>query len=85
MDTRIGYPNEHLANDVQEDLASPMYATGIGLVIEGMERFASSKENLPVGKQVEPEEETDTDTEVKDAKPSSFLRKIQDFFEKDEM
>ncbi len=37
-DTRIGYPNEHLANEVSDEMASPMYATGIGLVIEGIQR-----------------------------------------------
>mgnify|MGYP001423448273 FL=1 len=41
MDTRIGYPNEHLANDVSDEMASPMYATSIGLVIEGIKRFDS--------------------------------------------
>ena len=43
MDTRIGYPNEHLANDVSDDMASPMYATGIGLVIEGIRRLDYDK------------------------------------------
>lgn len=38
MDTRVGYPNEHLApNHVIENLSSPMYATGIGLVLKGFE------------------------------------------------
>lgn len=36
LDTRIGYPNEHLANNVPEELSSPQYATGIGLVIRGL-------------------------------------------------
>lgn len=36
MDTRIGYPNEHLAKEVPEEVVSPMYATGIGLVIMGI-------------------------------------------------
>jgi cell division protein FtsA len=38
MDARIGYPTEHLANtnDI-EALSSPMYATGIGLVLKGFE------------------------------------------------
>jgi cell division protein FtsA len=40
-DTRIGYPNEHLANDVPDEMASPMYATGVGLVIEGIKRTAN--------------------------------------------
>jgi cell division protein FtsA len=34
MDTRVGYPNEHLAKGA-DDLKSPMYATGVGLVIKG--------------------------------------------------
>ena len=38
LDVRIGYPNEHLSEDTAKELASPMYATGIGLVIEGIAR-----------------------------------------------
>src|SRR5690554_2697901 len=30
MDTRIGYPNEHLAGDSDTEIASPVYATEIG-------------------------------------------------------
>ena len=32
MSTRIGYPNEHLANSKVEDVTSPLFATGVGLV-----------------------------------------------------
>ncbi len=32
MQTRIGYPNEHLASGYQKELASPVYATSIGLL-----------------------------------------------------
>ena len=35
MDTRIGYPNEHLGKGMDE-VKSPMYATGVGLVIKGL-------------------------------------------------
>ncbi|MEI8203032.1 MAG: cell division protein FtsA [Bacteroidota bacterium] len=35
-DVRIGYPNEHLANNVLAELANPIYATGVGLVIKGL-------------------------------------------------
>ncbi|MBX2949509.1 MAG: cell division protein FtsA [Crocinitomicaceae bacterium] len=36
LDTRIGLPTEHLANTNELDkLASPMYSTGIGLVLNG--------------------------------------------------
>jgi cell division protein FtsA len=46
MDARIGYPNEHLANDVPADIASPMYSTGIGLVIVGIDRYEKEKEKI---------------------------------------
>lgn len=36
MDTRIGYPTEHLASG-QDQVASPMYATSVGLVLKGFE------------------------------------------------
>lgn len=36
MDTRVGLPTEHLANTNElEKLASPIYSTGIGLVLNG--------------------------------------------------
>ncbi|MEZ4937204.1 MAG: cell division protein FtsA [Crocinitomicaceae bacterium] len=39
MDARIGYPNEHLAATAKFDnLTSPKYATGIGLVIKGLDK-----------------------------------------------
>ncbi|MDD5506882.1 MAG: cell division protein FtsA [Bacteroidales bacterium] len=44
MDTRIGYPNEHLGTDVPDEIASPMYATGVGLVLIGLDR--AEKERL---------------------------------------
>lgn len=44
MDVRIGYPNEHLASGTPDELASPMYATGIGLVIEGISRHLREEE-----------------------------------------
>jgi cell division protein FtsA len=43
MDTRVGYPNEHLAKSIVEDVKSPMYATAVGLVIKGLQKH--EKEN----------------------------------------
>ncbi len=44
MDTRIGYPTEHLANNNKiENLTSPMYSTGIGLVLKGFENDRSEE------------------------------------------
>jgi cell division protein FtsA len=35
LDTRIGYPNEHLGKSKIEEVKSPMYATTVGLVLAG--------------------------------------------------
>ena len=37
MSTRIGYPNEHLAKSNVEAVTSPLYATGVGLVMKGFD------------------------------------------------
>jgi cell division protein FtsA len=42
MDTRIGYPNEHLSK-ASEEIASPMFATSVGLVIKGFELSDSKR------------------------------------------
>lgn len=39
METRIGYPNEHLGKTSVANLASPIYSTGVGLVIKGFQQF----------------------------------------------
>ncbi|RZK28695.1 MAG: cell division protein FtsA, partial [Hymenobacter sp.] len=35
LDTRIGYPNQHLGKSKVETVKSPMHATGVGLVLAG--------------------------------------------------
>jgi len=45
LDCRVGYPNEHLAKNevlpknIYEELQSPMFATGIGLLIKGIQKM----------------------------------------------
>ena len=39
MDVRIGYPNEHLAKGNSEEVTSPLFATGVGLVIKGYDNI----------------------------------------------
>ncbi|MGB0836532.1 MAG: cell division protein FtsA [Flavobacteriaceae bacterium] len=51
MDTRIGFPNEHLAGGSDEQLSSPIYATSVGLVMEGLEQ--KDRELLKVEQQDE--------------------------------
>ena len=38
MDTRVGYPNEHLAGDTDQKVTSPLYATAVGLLMDGLGR-----------------------------------------------
>ena len=47
MDARIGYPSEHLSPNSPEELANPIYATGVGLVIKGFERMEAEYERNP--------------------------------------
>ncbi len=79
MDTRIGYPNEHLANDVPDEMASPMYSTGIGLVIEGFTRLGKEKEK----ETQKGEKKKGKKKPEKPPRQTRFLSIIQDWFEKD--
>jgi cell division protein FtsA len=94
LDTRIGYPNEHLASDVPSEMASPMFATGIGLVIEGIGRYQKEvekqKHEEPVIIEEAPEPEGKKKRKkVKDPSkstkrfPEIFLDKIKSIFEED--
>jgi cell division protein FtsA len=55
MDTRIGYPNEHLGKSKIESVKSPMYATAVGLVLAGFrsldereDRYKEVRESVKV-------------------------------------
>ncbi len=76
MDVRIGYPNEHLAKGNAEEVTSPLFATGVGLVIKGYENVNSN--NSSGGEVVGHSDE----------KKGGFFGKIMDagksFFEDDE-
>jgi cell division protein FtsA len=60
LDSRIGFPNEHLAKNeilpksVYDEFKSPMYATGIGLLIKGIQKAELVEESVvAVGAPVE--------------------------------
>ncbi len=96
MDTRIGYPNEHLASDGLPEMGSPMYATGIGLVIEGIDRYQREMDKIKPPEITEPEEpeEESKKKKTREKKPKDpsrsskrfpdiFLDKIRHIFEDD--
>jgi len=39
MDTRVGYPSEHLAGDTTEIVSSPLFATSVGLLMSALEEL----------------------------------------------
>ena len=58
MDTRIGYPNEHLAGNSDEEFSSPLYATAVGLVMNSIENHTQSAvkyETVSVPEKVSPQ------------------------------
>ena len=58
MDTRIGFPNEHLAHDNEKELTSPQYATAVGLVMNSLEE--NKKKPLVAKEEVVEESQDDT-------------------------
>jgi len=81
MDTRVGYPNEHLAGDSDGDITSPLYATAVGLVLDGLERQEKQVSvELP-----EDDEPPNPPTEQPPVRSKGFLEKlterVKDFLE----
>ena len=95
MDTRIGYPNEHLAGDSDDEVTSPMYATAVGLVMNAIERQQrsiseaneaqdASMEETATSEMGEASSETETLKEIKKERKSifeKFFEKLNNFLE----
>ena len=51
MDTRVGYPSEHLAGDTTEAVSSPLFATSVGLLMSALDEMPAempSGESAPL-------------------------------------
>tara|TARA_R110000765_G_scaffold69263_2_gene134170 strand:- start:2908 stop:4236 length:1329 start_codon:yes stop_codon:yes gene_type:complete len=91
MDTRIGYPNEHLAGDSDEEIASPLYATAVGLLMNAVQNKAKVREARQEAVEKEEdngvftgEEHTQTKTALKKERKSIFDKwseKLKDFLD----
>lgn len=82
LDCRIGTPNEHLAGS-DDELKNPMYATGVGLVMKGIEKYErEAKRGLNINKPVEVEEK-ESNTKNKDSKKITghSKQKVGSFFD----
>ena len=42
MDTRVGYPSEHLAGDTTEAVSSPLFATSVGLLMSALDEMPTA-------------------------------------------
>ena len=82
MDTRVGYPNEHLAGDSDGDITSPLYATAVGLVLDGLER---QEKQVYVEDTTTGEETPEPPVEKPPVQSKGFLEKlterVKDFLE----
>lgn len=96
MDCRIGTPNEHLAS-ADDELKNPMYATGIGLVMKGIEKYEreTRRGNNTLKPQVEQKDAPSKNDNIKEDKKvvghskqrnigfDSLLKKVQDWMSDD--
>ena len=69
-ETRIGYPNEHLSSESKDLVTSPMFSTGVGLVLKGFENKVSRFQN-----------DKNENNKIDEKKPNSLLAKFTSFFE----
>jgi cell division protein FtsA len=83
MDTRIGYPNEHLAKG-SDELKSPMYSTGVGLVIKGfLDIEKRSKEKLKAEETELKKKMGEKVTQPQEVSENTFFSFIRHFFEEE--
>lgn len=90
LNARIGYPNEHLASGHIEELAKPVYATCLGLILKGyndyennMKQFESKFKKIAVPEELrfdeQEEEEVMAEEEPRNVvKPRKTLKSFLD-------
>ena len=86
MDTRVGYPSEHLAGDTQESVSSPLFATAVGLLMNALEHNTCEVEEPAkpsAGNEEQPEvEQTQKDMVIKRKSIlDRFGEKLKEFLE----
>jgi len=87
MDTRVGYPNEHLAGDTDKNVTSPLYATAVGLVMDGLSKIEkNTTENLELENSNEEDRVIESNEEdnsnEKEQKPEKTKIKRESFLDK---
>lgn len=70
MDTRIGYPNEHLAGDSDEEVASPLYATAVGLLMKAID----GDRKPPTTQEEEPKDTPDESKPIEEKRAETYAK-----------
>lgn len=70
LDTRVGYPNEYLGKSKLDEVKSPMYATGVGLVLAGFQALDYREDYYRISKA------TTIKRRKKTQQSSDFFRRI---------
>ena len=84
MDTRVGYPSEHLAGDTQEAVSSPLFATSVGLLMSALEGEKIESETTETLESNELNEENEITSEVAIKRKSildRFGEKLKEFLD----
>lgn len=91
MDTRVGFPNEHMAGDSDSEVTSPMYATAVGLVLNGLEntKIDTTKALSDEPEIKDPEDETGPQDSEGSKEPKKgffdkWVENLKDFLDKAE-
>ena len=66
LQTRLGLPTEHLASGYRDEISSPIYATGIGLLIHGIEMTDRNAETTTNTENETTNEKVESDEPVRD-------------------
>ena len=83
MDTRVGYPNEHLAGDTDQNVTSPLYATAVGLLMDGLGRSEKNdvdQEASSTAENFKKDENQSVETENTEISNKTKIHKNRDSF-----
>ena len=83
MDTRVGYPNEHLAGDTDQNVTSPLYATAVGLLMDGLGRSEKNdvdQEANAIAENFQKDENKSIETENTEISNKTKIHKNRDSF-----
>jgi len=93
MDTRVGFPNEHMAGDSDSEVTSPMYATAVGLVLNSLDNseiqtevssFNADDEDEGDKEEVSQEIQESKEKKKKNRFFDNWAEKFKDFLDKAE-